>query len=522
MSSKLIHRCLNEFNGEDRDAVLRLACHAALPVALNPELLHFLRINFFLDLDPPKQLPYTVEFKFLTRLCRQIDTELYEIEPKIRDELLQELSKEYGSDRIRQIATLLWQYVEHHSPWADRVELERAQQLTALNFLDPAKAKQWLDEAQVNTGQAGGAEREWFIAMRQEIEQLPNLLDKKPAYNQDIGSVSESPATPPDLLDNEPIYNVFFCYNSRDQSQVQRIKEQLKQHGIEARTETHDLQPLQLQKIIDEISTVAVFIGSSEVTAWQNLEIETFLQESNQRSIYMVLVILPECDESLVNNISNKLNSFYSFYRVDFRQSNPDPLNRLIWGITGQRLDEKPKSKPVFERDDLIPDDRVHYYTHLRDLLATSNWKDADQETLAVMLKAAAREEEGWLNATSVRNFPCTDLSIIDRLWVKYSIGRFGFSVQQQIWQNVNKRTNVEYENFKYRDLEDFSDLVGWRRQDETNSQEVWLDYSELDFTITAPRGHLPSAANYRFEFIRVGDRRTLYFLVSRLIECGL
>jgi hypothetical protein len=33
---------------------LQLAYHAAMPVALNPELLHFLRINFFLD--PPEQL----------------------------------------------------------------------------------------------------------------------------------------------------------------------------------------------------------------------------------------------------------------------------------------------------------------------------------------------------------------------------------------------------------------------------------------------------------------------------------
>ena len=179
MSSKLVERRLNDFKrrcGKDGDAALQLAYHAAMPVALNPELLHFLRINFFLD--PPEQLPYTVEFEFLSSgLCREIDAELYEIEPEIRNVLLQRLMRRKdASQRIRDIATLLWQYVEYYSPWADRVELERAQQLTALNFLDPAKAKQWLDEAEANAS-LGKGEREWFIAMRQEIEELPDLPD---------------------------------------------------------------------------------------------------------------------------------------------------------------------------------------------------------------------------------------------------------------------------------------------------------------------------------------------------------
>ncbi|CCQ59603.1 GUN4 domain-containing protein, partial [Crocosphaera watsonii] len=33
-------------------------------------------------------------------------------------------------------------------------------------------------------------------------------------------------------------------------------------------------------------------------------------------------------------------------------------------------------------------------------------------------------------------NFPCEDLRIIDQLWVKYSNGQFGFSVQKQIYMD--------------------------------------------------------------------------------------
>ncbi|MDJ0708459.1 MAG: hypothetical protein QNJ46_34755, partial [Leptolyngbyaceae cyanobacterium MO_188.B28] len=52
------------------EAALHLAYHAALPVALSPELLHLLRVNFFLD--PPEPLPYSIEFEFLlSPLCRQ-------------------------------------------------------------------------------------------------------------------------------------------------------------------------------------------------------------------------------------------------------------------------------------------------------------------------------------------------------------------------------------------------------------------------------------------------------------------
>ncbi|MFM6250457.1 MAG: GUN4 domain-containing protein, partial [Dolichospermum sp.] len=68
-------------------------------------------------------------------------------------------------------------------------------------------------------------------------------------------------------------------------------------------------------------------------------------------------------------------------------------------------------------------------YSKLRDLLKAGKWKEADEETLRVMLVVAKREEEGWLDTESIDNFPCADLRTIDQLWVKYSEGRFGFSV---------------------------------------------------------------------------------------------
>ncbi|KAM3091195.1 GUN4 domain-containing protein [Phormidesmis sp. 146-35] len=74
-------------------------------------------------------------------------------------------------------------------------------------------------------------------------------------------------------------------------------------------------------------------------------------------------------------------------------------------------------------------------YKPLQDMLKTGKRQEADQETLRVMCVAMGRQKQGWLREEDVQQFPCQDLRTIDQLWVKYSAGKFGFSVQKQIWQ---------------------------------------------------------------------------------------
>jgi hypothetical protein len=169
-SSELAQKKIDAFVRDQLqpEAMLDFACHAALPVALNTELLHFLRVNFFLDESPA--LPYTAEFELLfSPLCREIDEDLYEVEPAIRDILLQRLYAMDRGERLQKVATLLWQYLDRYSSWDQRVELARAQQLTALNFLDPAKAEAWLAEVEAEVTKGAIVQRDWSIAMRQEI-----------------------------------------------------------------------------------------------------------------------------------------------------------------------------------------------------------------------------------------------------------------------------------------------------------------------------------------------------------------
>ena len=137
-------------------------------------------------------------------------------------------------------------------------------------------------------------------------------------------------------------------------------------------------------------------------------------------------------------------------------------------------------------QDDLSSEVGVDY-TKLRDFLAARNWKEADNETYLVMLQAVGKEEGDWFYPDELLNFPCTDLHTIDRLWVKYSNGRFGFSVQKNIYLEVSGKFDGKYDEEAWIK---FSDRVGWRVEGN------WIDSNEVTFDTSAPAGHLPGLSD--------------------------
>ena len=122
-------------------------------------------------------------------------------------------------------------------------------------------------------------------------------------------------------------------------------------------------------------------------------------------------------------------------------------------------------------------------YRKLHDLLKAKKWKEADEETDRVILKVVRRELEGWLRYEDAQNFSCQDLGMIDKLWVKYSNGEFGISVQEQIYHNLGGTKEYNLEVWKK-----FGDKVGWRQKGE------WLNYTELTSLEEHYSGHLPVA----------------------------
>ena len=148
-------------------------------------------------------------------------------------------------------------------------------------------------------------------------------------------------------------------------------------------------------------------------------------------------------------------------------------------------------------------------YRKLRDLLAARKWKEADKETLRVILAVAQREQQGWLNTSSIDNFSCEDLHIIDQLWVKYSNGKFGFSVQRKIYQGLGGTRNYDKKIW-----EAFGDKVGWRRGGQ------WFYYQDITFdnkTQKVQFGNFPRMYNKKYMYILV------YMLIfSRVETCKL
>jgi uncharacterized caspase-like protein len=144
--------------------------------------------------------------------------------------------------------------------------------------------------------------------------------------------------------------------------------------------------------------------------------------------------------------------------------------------------------------EDLISEVGIDY-THLRDLLQAQRWLEADRETTNLMLKAAGREQQRYLDIDSLKNFPCKDIYTINHLWVSYSHGRFGFSVQHCIWQSIKSNSATDpvlalmIGSAKVAASEtciDFGNRVGWRLKDS------WVDYDNLIWQGEAPIGHLP------------------------------
>ncbi|NEO54148.1 MAG: hypothetical protein F6K54_14310 [Okeania sp. SIO3B5] len=134
-------------------------------------------------------------------------------------------------------------------------------------------------------------------------------------------------------------------------------------------------------------------------------------------------------------------------------------------------------------------------YTQLRKLLIAQNWKEADKETARLILQVSGQEERGWLTKEDMQKFPSTDLKIIDELWFKHSNGKFGFSVQKQIWLMLGGQIGYNDHDVYNK----FGENVGWYVKDKNE----WLLWREHTFSLNAPQGHLPRYLPSRAQRIR-------------------
>src|SRR4051812_46013475 len=97
------------FGRRRTESHVRLALHAAVPLGLSPELVHLLRVNFI------PEAPFIAEADLLlSPLCSAVGGRLYEMDPEIREVLLQELLDDplLGLPRLQSVASFIVSYAE--------------------------------------------------------------------------------------------------------------------------------------------------------------------------------------------------------------------------------------------------------------------------------------------------------------------------------------------------------------------------------------------------------------------------
>ena len=119
-------------------------------------------------------------------------------------------------------------------------------------------------------------------------------------------------------------------------------------------------------------------------------------------------------------------------------------------------------------------------YQKLEEFLKDQQWKEADNETYRLMIMTVGKEEGEWFEPEHLLNFPREELLNIDRLWVKYSEGRFGFSVQKELYLECGGIVDGQYHAEAW---ESFCDTNGWMEKGK---------YTNVIYDTSSPRGYLP------------------------------
>ena len=157
----------------------------------------------------------------------------------------------------------------------------------------------------------------------------------------------------------------------------------------------------------------------------------------------------------------------------------------------------------------MIPD--LERYGRLEQLLREGKFKEADAETTQVILDTVAMKRDE-LAPEVINKFPCSVLTVIDHLWSTYSEGRFGFSMQLQIYQQGGG-TLETLQTQERKIIGNFAREVGWLIEGELQFDV----YDQWDFSVNAPKGCFP-AIWWRSPY----GLKMVTFFFMRLLECRI
>lgn len=121
-------------------------------------------------------------------------------------------------------------------------------------------------------------------------------------------------------------------------------------------------------------------------------------------------------------------------------------------------------------------------YRRLKYLLKLAQWREADEETIKLIEESMPSKSLKYhCKNIDVDQVSPVHIKIINKLWLQASGGRFGFSVQQSIWQKISSDHNAQ-------DTYDaFVKKVGW------SNEQGRIYHVDFEYLITKPKGYLPA-----------------------------
>ena len=116
-------------------------------------------------------------------------------------------------------------------------------------------------------------------------------------------------------------------------------------------------------------------------------------------------------------------------------------------------------------------------YSDLQSALLNQEFEEADRLTSCTLRQLAGDQavERGYVYFSEVPPMKPLDLTTIDRLWIAYSQGRFGFTVQSRLLSALGGRYDRLWPK------------IGWK------NDGVWTRYpGSFQWSMDAPEGHMP------------------------------
>ena len=213
---------------------------------------------------------------------------------------------------------------------------------------------------------------------------------------------------------------------------------------------------------------------TEEKTHPNKKNIEEFLKSFKMASERKRLGLLNVLEER-VEELLSLGESLMSHFDPDTKDWTPGLILQLIH-----------KSDENFIKNTLCCDDLSWFsapsavgfdYSPLQRYLLNQCYEDADRFTSSKLRELAGEKavKRGYVYFSEVESIPSVDLLTLDKLWVVYSRGKFGFTVQSKILDSLGGR----YDKLWPR--------IGWKKDG------IWTRYPKaFDWSIEAPNGHMP------------------------------